>query len=198
MRHLGTLITAIVVAPLAWVLLAIGQQRSVAAFSGDLQPAEFVRPLLVLAAAGLLLGVLGTLRFSPLGAMVIGIVYILSDTMLLVSPSAVMRVFTDDLHVADRHIDLTEPIRSGTAMVLGVLLLVGAASVQRWRRWPRPDRDGAPETAAEDRPVGVDGLGLNTPQQDTEPELSVRYATSSEPYATSRRGTSASDAPYSW
>lgn len=51
---------------------------------------------------------------------------------------------------------------------------------------------------AEDRPVGVDGLGLNIPQQDTEPELSVRYATSSEPYATSRRGTSASDAPYGW
>ncbi|MGI5175180.1 hypothetical protein ACQEVZ_02465 [Dactylosporangium sp. CA-152071] len=198
MRHLGTLITAIVVAPLAWVLLAIGQQRSVAAFSGDLQPAEFVRPLLVLAAAGLLLGVLGTLRFSPLGAMTIGIVYIFSNTLLLVSPSTVTRVFTDDLYVAGRHIDLAAPIRTGTTMTLGVLLLVGATSMQRWRRWPQPARDGAPETAAENRPIGVDGLGLTTPQQDTEPELSVRYATSSEPYATSRRGTSASDAPNGW
>ncbi|WP_327004567.1 hypothetical protein OHA72_57695 [Dactylosporangium sp. NBC_01737] len=198
MRHLGTLITAIIVAPLAWVLLAIGQQRSVAAFSGDLQPAEFVRPLLVLAAAGLLLGVLGTLRFSPLGAMAIGIVYIFSNTMLLASPSTVMRVFTDDLHVAGRHIDLTAPIRTGTTMVLGVLLLVGATSVQRWRRWPRPAGDGAPATGVEDRPLGVDGLGLDIPQQDTEPEPSVRYVTSPDPYATSRRGTSASDAPYGW
>ncbi len=198
MRHLGTLITAIVVAPLAWILLAIGQQRSVAAFSGDLQPAEFVQPLLVLAAAGLLLGVLGTLRFSPLGAMAIGIVYILSNTMLLVSPSTVTRVFTDDLNVAGQHIDLVAPIRTGTTMVLGVLLLVGATSMQRWRRWPRPADDAAPGTAAEDRPVGVDGLGLNAPQQDTEPELSVRYATSGEPYATSRPGTSASDPRYGW
>lgn len=198
MRHLATLTTAVVVAPLAWLLLAIGQQRSVAAFAGDVQPAEFVRPLLVLAAAGLLLGVLGTLRLSPLGAMAIGIVYIFSNTMLLVSPSTVTRVFTDDLHVAGRHIDLAAPIRTGTTMMLGVLLLVGATSMQRWRRWPRPARDGAPATAAEDRPLGLDGLGLNTPQQDIEPELSVRYATSAEPYATARRGTSANDVPYGW
>jgi hypothetical protein len=214
MRHIGTLIIAIVVAPLAWVLVALGQDRSVEAFAGAdrggaLHADDFVRPLLFLTAAGLLLGILGTLRFSPLGAMVIGIVYTLSSTMLLVTPSGVLDLFTAELSVAGRHVDLAAPIRTGTTMVLGVLLLVGAISVQRWRRWPGP-ADMVPETAATpDRPLGTDGPGLTPPYPGAEPDLAVRHATDPEPYATalwpgatddstSRRATSPSNAPYGW
>jgi hypothetical protein len=226
MRHIRTLIAAIVIAPLAWVLLALGQERSADAFAGTshgsaLHAGDFVRPLLLLAVAGLLLGVLGTLRFSPLGAMVIGIVYASSSVMLLVAPSRVMDMFSDDVWVAGRHLDLAAPIRTGTTTVLGVLLLIGAISVQRWRSWPRP-ADSAPEHApALDRPVGLDGLDLGASHRDTEPELAVRYHTASashanvpEPYAygpepyehdtwpdspndtTSHRLTSTTRAPY--
>src|SRR5688572_23507375 len=125
MRHIRTLIAAIVIAPLAWVLLALGQERAADAFAGTshggaLHADDFVRPLLLLAAAGLLLGVLGTLRFSPLGATVIGVVYASSYTMLLVAPSRVVDMFSDDVWVAGRHLDLAAPIRTGTTMVLGV------------------------------------------------------------------------------
>ncbi|MFG2040936.1 hypothetical protein [Dactylosporangium sp. NPDC048998] len=178
MRHIRTLIAAIVVAPLAWVLLALGQVRSADAFPDTaLQPSDFVRPVLLLAAAGLLLGVLGTLRLSPLGAMVIGIGYTLSYAMLLVAPSRTMSLFSDDLWVAGRHLDLAAPIRTGTTMVLGVLLLVGAFSVQRWRRWPRPAGAAAEPTEASDRPLGTEGLGLTLPYRDAEPEEPTKYAT---------------------
>jgi hypothetical protein len=228
MRHIRTLITAIVVAPLAWVLLAFGQERSANAFvdtnhDGILHAGDFLRPLLLLAAAGLLLGVLGTLRISPLGAMVIGVVYTSSYMMLLVAPSRVVNTFSDDVWVAGRRLDLAAPIRTGTTMVLGVLLLVGAISVQRWRTWPRPT-DSAPETApAKDRPVGIDGLDLGAPSRDSEPELTARYHAAPGPYANapapyaggpefyesdtwpdapgepaSRRVTSATRAPHPW
>ncbi|MET7393495.1 hypothetical protein ABZS66_08385 [Dactylosporangium sp. NPDC005572] len=211
MRHIRTLIAALVVAPLAWVLLALGQVRSADAFGGNtLHTGDFVRPVAFLAAAGLLLGLLGTLRFSPLGATVIGVLYTLSYTMLLVAPSRTMKLFNDDLWVAGKHIDLTAPIRSGTTMVLGVLLLIGAASMQRWRRWPQqqPEPAESPETTAT-RPLGVDGLGLTPTYRDPEPDSTVRYPAPPEPYETDRwpndpeespqrHPTPATRAPYGW
>ncbi|MEU7868283.1 hypothetical protein [Dactylosporangium sp. NPDC049140] len=188
MRHIRTLIAAIVVAPLAWVLLALGQERSANAFAGTshgsaLRPDDFLRPLLLLAAAGLLLGILGTLRFSPLGAAVIGVLYASSYTMLLVAPSRVVDLFSDDVWVAGRHLDLAAPIRTGTTMVLGVLLLIGAVSGQRWRSWPRPAGSAPEKAPAEDRPVGIDGLGLRDPNRDAEPEPAARYRTAPAPHA---------------
>ena len=58
MRHVGTLFAAIVIAPLAWILLAFGQERSAGAFadaqsSGAFHGGDFLRPLLFLAAAGI-------------------------------------------------------------------------------------------------------------------------------------------------
>ncbi|WP_238013679.1 hypothetical protein KZZ52_54835 [Dactylosporangium sp. AC04546] len=211
MRHIRTLIAAIVIAPLAWVLLALGQVRSTDAFADDtLHAGDFVRPVAFLAAAGLVLGLLGTLRFSPLGATVIGVLYTLSYTMLLVAPAKTMSLFNDDLWVAGKHIDLTAPIRSGTTMVLGVLLLIAAASMQRWRRWPYPQAEAPEPTDTTNRPLGVEGLGLASAYRDTEPESTVRYPTTSEPYdtnrwpteqgesTTQRQPTSASQAPYGW
>ncbi|WP_432981880.1 hypothetical protein [Dactylosporangium sp. CA-233914] len=184
MRHIRTLIVAIVVAPLAWVLLALGQARSLSAFPGTghgtPHAGDFVKPVLLLAAAGLLLGILATLRVSPLGAMAIGIVYTLSYTMLLAAPSQVVNLSTHDLWVIGHQVDLAAPIRTGTTMVVGVLLLVATASAQRWRRWPSPVGP-----MDEERPLGTDGLGLTPRFGDTELEpLPVRYPTTPAPYTT--------------
>jgi hypothetical protein len=172
MRHIRPLLAAIVIAPLAWVLLALGQARSSGAFphsAGDtLHGGDFLRPVLLLAAAGLLLGLLATLRLSPLGAIAIGVLYTLSYTLLLVAPDRIDRLFPDDLYVAGHLVDLGAPLRSGTAMVLGVLLLVAAASAQRWRAWPRPvagaGAGAEPATGTTldpDRPLGTEGLDLS-------------------------------------
>jgi hypothetical protein len=191
-RHFGTLIAAILFAPLAWVLLAFGEDRTAMAFAnahanGAFHSGDFLRPLQYLTAAGLLLGLLATLRFSPLGTVVAGLLYASSYFGLLFAPQSVVNLFTHHVSIGGHQADLTLPIRTGTAMLLGALMLVGAASLGRWRRWPRPGSErtrGEYRTRADyrgdylgedDRPVGVDGLGLLPPSRGgKEPEL-VRH-----------------------
>ncbi|MGI5243809.1 hypothetical protein [Dactylosporangium sp. CA-139066] len=207
MRHIRTLIVAVFVAPLAWVLLALGEVRSDGAFghtaSSTLHAGSFVRPLLLLGAAGLLLGLLATLRVSPLGAVAIGVLYTLSYVLLLVAPGRVVRVLPDDLYVAGHLLNLSAPLRSGTAAVLGVLLLVAAASGQRWRAWPRPgaDEPAAGEPLDADRPLGTEGLGL-TPYRPYDETANRQYdETPSRPYdeePTTRERTLTGPDTYRW
>ena len=180
MRHLSTLIAAVVIAPLAWVLLAFGEDRSAQAFanadtSGAFHTGDFVRPAVCLAAAGLLLGLLATLRFSPLGAVVAGAGYAASYLALLVAPKGVLDLFSMNVSVAGRHADMTTPIKTGTTLLLGALMLVAVGSVARWRAWPSTEESPEPAKPAqyplpEDRPLGADGL--------REPEYATRYANS--------------------
>jgi hypothetical protein len=159
MRHIGTLIAAILIAPLAWILLAAGQERSVEAFSGTaLSGGDFAHPVELLAGAGLLLGILGTLRFSPLGAVLTGLAYATSYAALLAAPNSTLHLFDHGLVLGGHQVNPATPLRNGTVLVLGGLLLVSVFSVGRWRRRPGPDRDGYDDEA--DRPVGLDGLGL--------------------------------------
>src|SRR2546421_5710420 len=196
MRHIGTLIAAVVIAPLAWFLLAIGGARPAQLFTapggpGMFAPAGLVRPVQVLAGAGLLLGILGTLRFSPLGAVVTGFGYAASYLGLLFFPRTMLHLFGHPFGIAGHHIDPAVPVRNGTVFILGVLLLVGAVSIGRWRRWPRP-ADDFPVDA--DRPVGVEGLGLGSRRDsypdDLEPEPAREPATvfarADTPWGTSR------------
>ena len=182
MRHIRTLIVAVIVAPLAWVLLALGEVRSDNAFghtaSATLHASSFVRPLLLLGAAGLLLGLLATLRISPLGAIAIGTMYTLAYVLLLVAPGRVARILPDDMYVAGHLLDLSAPLRTGTAAVLGVLLLVAAASVQRWRAWPRPDvAEPTGGRLDADRPLGTEGLGLTPSYRAYDDEPTTRERT---------------------
>lgn len=170
MRHTATLIGAIVIAPLAWILIAFGEDRSAQAFAnaasnGGFHTGDFVRPLLFLAAAGILLGLIATLRVSPLGASFAGAVYTASYVLLLVTPKRVVNLLPHHLSVAGRQADLTTPLRTGTALLLGAAMLVAVVSAARWRRWPAR-ADGTALSPAADplatsdktRPVGVDGL----------------------------------------
>ena len=183
MRHLGTVLAAAIVGPLAWILFALGQDRSERAFAaaqngGALDSADFVRPALVLAAAGIVLGLIATLRFSPLGAALTGLAYSASYLGLLISPTSLMRLLDHKLTVSGHQVDLADPVRTGTTLLVGSLLLVGVVSIRRWQRWPQPDADTPaalppdeiiPAAAGRNRPLGVDGLGLSTPGEKPEP-----------------------------
>ncbi|WP_446212696.1 hypothetical protein [Micromonospora sp. IBSANI012] len=201
MRHIRTVITAAIVGPLAWILFALGQDRSAQAFAnaqdgGALDSSDFVRPALVLAAAGLLLGLIATLRISPLGAALTGLVYSASYLGLLIRPAALMRLLDHKLTLIGHQVDLAAPVRTGTTLLVGSLLLVGVVSIHRWQRWPQPAADApaalvpdeilAPATGR-DRPLGVDGLGLGTPPTTPEPEL-VRTSGADRPDRSDRAG----------
>ena len=187
MRHLSTLIAAIFVAPMSWLLLAFGQDRSAQAFAdaqhnGGFNTSDFVRPVALLAAAGLLLGVLATLRISPLGAILTGAGFAASYLALLFDPDGVLGLFPHSLSVAGRSADPTTPLRTGTAMVLGGLLLVATFSAGRWRRSPsadEPDEQAAVESAP-NRMLGADGLGLRPSTLAEEPELVARHSSTTQ------------------
>jgi hypothetical protein len=165
------MIAALFIAPLAWLLLAYGEARSLQAFdtnadAGGLAAGDLLRPTLCLAAAGLIVGLIATLRFSPLGAVLAGATYAGSYLALLVKPGAVWDLLPKSASLGGHSADLTIPVRTGTTLLLGALLLVAVASRDRWRRWPLPDAaasdqiDDASVLPLDDRAVGVDGLDL--------------------------------------
>jgi hypothetical protein len=184
MRHIGAVIAAVIVGPLAWILLALGQDRSAQEFAnaqdgGAVDTNYLVRPMLLLAAAGILLGLITVLRLSPLGALLTGTFYVASGLGPLISPT-LLNLLDHKLTLGGHQVDLATPVRTGTTLVLGSLLLVGVASVHRWRRWPRPAAEASvtvppdefiPAGSGPDHPLGADGLGLNKPGRAAEPEL---------------------------
>jgi hypothetical protein len=147
-RHLATVIAAVVLGPVTWVLLALGQDRSTAVFATDDPPSagDPLAPFVFIAVAGLLLGVLGTLRLSPLGATLVGLGYLGSAVAAIVAPTRVVDLLDHTVRVAGHDGNLATPVRTGSAALLGALLVVAVASVKRWRRWPQP---AAPEPEPE-------------------------------------------------
>ena len=150
MRHLWTLIAAVVIAPAAWLLMAYGQPQAADAFAKSAQAGtwhanDFLWPLLFLAVAGLLLGLLATLRFSPLGAVAAGLFYVGSYVAVLFAGKDVYKLLSQqDVSLNHHRAHLYTPVVNGTTLVLGSLLLVGVASLTRWRRWPTAAAAEAP------------------------------------------------------
>jgi hypothetical protein len=142
MRHLGSLIAGIVAVPLGWLLLAFGQVSSAKAFAtvastGRYHPNDFVRPLIFLAVAGIVIGLIATLRISPVGPLVAGIAFAGSYVTLLIAPKRMYDAVNYNVTIFDQHADLTVPLTTGTALAIGATLLVAIVSVSRWRSWPR-------------------------------------------------------------
>jgi len=141
MRHLWSLLAGVVAAPLTWVLVSMGQSGSSGTVAGWAESRRFdtldlIEPAVYLAVAGIVLGVIGTLRFSPLGAVFAGLLLIAPYAALFADPIAVRDAVPDSWSVLDRDIPLVVPLDNGTLALLGMLLVVAAFSVQRWRRWP--------------------------------------------------------------
>ncbi|MDT5035734.1 MAG: hypothetical protein QOE03_919 [Micromonosporaceae bacterium] len=161
MRHLGSLFAALIVAPVAWVLLAYGQI--------DIQPAwdhretfaavpPWPEKVAFLAAAGLLIGLIASVRISPLGPLVAGIAYTGYGVVALWRRD-VFDLLPDTWTVQDRTAPLHAPVLNGTAIVVGVVLLTAVVSVRRWRRWPHqtPDAAATVDATPEAASTTVDG-----------------------------------------
>jgi hypothetical protein len=183
MRHLWSFLAGVVAAPLCWVLITLGQDESTRTVNnwvtvGTFQAANLIEPAVYLAVAGVLLGLVGALRVSPLGPLVAGLLMVAPYVGLFVAPFAVRDRVPVGWKVLGDPLPLRQPIENGTLFLLGVLLLMATFSIQRWRRWPRPV---APVTAKKDdsddhspwadanpsNPWGV--LGSPEPEQDTRP-----------------------------
>ena len=130
-----------VAAPLTWVLVSMGQSGSSSTVAGWAETGRYdtldlIEPAAYLAVAGIILGVIGTLRFSPLGPLVAGLLLIAAYAGLFADPLAVRDAVPDNWNLLDRDIPLLVPLDNGTLLLIGALLVIAAFSVQRWRRWP--------------------------------------------------------------
>jgi hypothetical protein len=139
MRHLWSLLAGVVVAPLTWCLVALGQNGSQEQVGEWVSTRRFdttdlIEPAAYLVVAGILLGLVATLRISPLGPLAGGLLLIAAYVGLFVAPLDVRGAVPDDWEVSDRHLQLTVPLDNGTLALIGVLLLMAVFSAGRWRR----------------------------------------------------------------
>lgn len=131
MRHVWSLLAGLLVAPLIACVLSIRFNPQVWERAQDLN-------VVLIIAAGLLIGVLASLRWSPVGPIVAG--------LILVTPNLLFTAFRVGVPWASLHRSLGEGVefRAGfgamslTALAGGCALLVAAASPSRWKAWPRP------------------------------------------------------------
>src|SRR3712207_2246903 len=141
MRHLWSLLAGLVVAPLTWVLLALAQDGSSRTINGweeraFYDTAQLIAPAGYLTAAGVVLGLLATLRVSPLGPLVAGVLLTTVYGLMFVDPFAVHDALPRNREVFGDPVALNVPLDNGTLGLIGVLLLMATFSVKRWRRWP--------------------------------------------------------------
>lgn len=164
MRHLWSLLAGVVAAPLTWLFLATGQHRAQAAVeewdtAARFDTADLIGPVVFLAVAGILLGLIGTLRWSPAGPVAAGVLLTIPTVLMFIDPFRTLEGFFRPADEAPRRFlgqDLEPwlPVENGTLLVLGALLLMAIFSAQRWRRWPAAA--AAPSPAAAPLPMASD------------------------------------------
>ncbi|RKN43366.1 hypothetical protein [Micromonospora endolithica] len=143
MRHLWSFLAGLVVAPVTWVLVTLGQDGSARTVDrwvdiGKYNSANLIEPAVWLAVAGLLLGLIGSLRTSPAGPLIAGLLLVTPYVGMFVAPFEVRDRIPDGWKVLGDPLPLRLPVENGTLFLIGLMLVLATFSVQRWRRWPRP------------------------------------------------------------
>ena len=201
MRHLWSFLAGLAVAPVTWVLVTLGQDGSAGTVNrwveiGTSNTANLIEPAVYLAVGGIVLGLLGTLRISPLGALVAGLLLVTPYIGMFVSPFRVRDRIPADWEFLGDPLPLRLPVENGTLFLIGMLLLMATFSGQRWRRWPRPVTEPTPVAAPATEPTLTDWPPVATNEQDTAP-LSLGYPdpTPTEPLPRRTGGASPWSAP---
>ncbi|WP_422773327.1 hypothetical protein ACN28C_10615 [Plantactinospora sp. WMMC1484] len=176
MRHLWSFLAGVVAAPLAWILIALGQDGSARTVTrweelGTYNTANLIQGAVYLAVAGILLGLLGTLRLSPAGPLVAGLLLAAPYVGFFIDPFAVRDAVPANWSLFGDPLPLVQVLDNGTTFVIGALLLMATFSTQRWRRWPCPATAGsAPSASDVEEAPRTDWSALtNPPESDVRP-----------------------------
>jgi hypothetical protein len=134
MRHVMSLVMGIVVAPLVWVAVAVGQGATDMGFPDDRPfPQKLLVGGLLLVGVGVLAGLIVSLRTSPLGAMFAGIVFLAPSIYLYVDHVRGLHYFTTNWMFKGVPIDMSTPLTSGVLAFAGGVLIMSLFSAARWR-----------------------------------------------------------------
>ncbi|MGC4876240.1 hypothetical protein ACLQ26_08265 [Micromonospora sp. DT43] len=184
MRHLWSFLAGLVVAPITWALVTLGQDGSSRTVDrwveiGTFNTANLIEPAVYLGVGGVLLGLLGTLRFSPAGPLVAGLLLVTPYVGMFVAPFDVRDAIPQGWKVLGDPLPLRLPVENGTLFLLGLLLLMATFSGQRWRRWPQAATAPALTPAPADGPRADDFTLTDWPspepaERDTAP-LTLGY-----------------------
>ncbi|MGC4857090.1 hypothetical protein ACLQ24_27890 [Micromonospora sp. DT4] len=161
MRHLWSFLAGLVVAPITWALVTLGQDGSSRTVDrwveiGTFNTANLIEPAVYLGVGGVLLGLLGTLRFSPAGPVVAGLLLVTPYVGIFVAPFEVRDAIPHDWKVFGDPLPLRLPVENGTLFLIGLLLLMATFSSQRWLRWPQPAAVAATTPTPTEAPRGDD------------------------------------------
>lgn len=147
MRHLLSLLAGLVLGPMALVGLAWGTQTLTVEYLRNLDTdvAGQAGPLTVVVLCGVALGVLLAARVSPLGSLVAAGVFLAPALLWLADPGTL-----GDLGLLGNRVGngVQQLAASGTALAIGVALLVPVLVPSRWRRWRRRPASAGPAGAA--------------------------------------------------
>ncbi|RKN28012.1 hypothetical protein [Micromonospora musae] len=205
MRHLWSFLAGLVVAPVTWVLVTLGQDGSSGTIGrwveiGKFNTANLIEPAVYLAAGGILLGLLGTLRFSPVGPLLAGLLLVVPYIGMFVAPYEVRDRIPDGWKVLGDPLPLQVPVENGTLFLIGTMLIMAAFSLQRWRAWPAPASEPAPaesEKSTESDVTLTDWPPVASPERDTAAPITLAYpdSTPTEPLPRRTGGESPWSAP---
>jgi hypothetical protein len=118
----------VVIAPLVWVAIAVGQGAT-----QEGVPHGLLVSGIVLVGVGLVAGLLASLRTSPLGAVFASILFLGASAFMYLDHSRGMDLFTTHWKVQNYPIDLASPLTSGMLAFAGGLMLMSVFSASRWR-----------------------------------------------------------------
>ncbi len=175
-RHLWSLLAGIAAAPLVWILLALGQDGSAStittwAETSAFNTARLIEPAVYLGAAGIVLGVLATLRWSPLGPLLAGLLLMAPYVGMFIAPLRVRSAVPGGWRLFGDPLPLRLPLDNGTLFFLGLLLAMAAFSLQRWRRWPVATAGTPAGSGVDDTDPDLFGGGLSTDPDTRPPSL---------------------------
>ncbi|NUR70279.1 MAG: hypothetical protein HOU81_05630 [Hamadaea sp.] len=140
MRHLWSLIAGVVIAPLVWAVVAFGQTVMGEVYTAGAPTGYSSKVLLgagLLVGAGLIAGLIASLRVSPVGPLLVALLYLGSSALLIFAPKTGADVFDRvQKDVLGHDVMTITPLKSGVIPVLGGVLLIAVFSASRWRVWP--------------------------------------------------------------
>jgi hypothetical protein len=133
MRHTWSLVAGVVFAPLAWFLIALSQGAMTEGVSLASSKSDFLLGGLLIIGVGLMLGLIGSLRTSPVGALFTALIYLGFSVYAFTSSLTDIDLFGRIWKVGNYDVVLATPVNHGVLAVVGGMLLMAIFSPARWR-----------------------------------------------------------------
>ena len=146
MRHLGSIVLSLILAPAAYLLAGIGLVEAVdnSSVAPHHDYLKVTLGILAIGGAGLLYSLLVLSRLSPLGPVLAGLLYLTASVWALFSYDSLGKLLPDSVLGVHRAADA--PL-NGLALLMAVPLLLTILSPRRWRRYAQPGAAAAPAMA---------------------------------------------------